>query len=280
MKSCNVCIIRPEGYLWSSVFQEMAELIAFSIEDNGYQVKISENFLDTSALNIMIGCHLADISLIPQIPKNTIIFNTEQIGQGPQIWNERVIKFVDKFESWDYSLENIIKLKSLGIKQPKLFQFGYHPKLERLSNSQKEIDVLFYGSITPSRLNVLNAIEASGLKLKKIFGLFGAERDYYIERSKIILNLHQHDSKIFEIVRVHYLMNNSKVVVTQCDHDSKIDANYQDGVILSSHENIPNACLAAVQSNDILLNFEKKSLQTIKKLNSVQIMKNLLSEQN
>ena len=119
-----------------------------------------------------------------------------------------------------------------------------------------------------------------GMQVTRLQGVFGAERDKYIARSKIVLNLHLYETKVFEIVRVHYLMNNSKVVVTQCDHDSKIDANYQDGVILSSHENIPNACLAAVQSNDILLNFEKKSLQTIKKLNSVQIMKNLLSEQN
>lgn len=278
MKSCNVCIIRPEGYIWSSVFQEMAELIAFSLQDNGYRTKISENFLDTSALNIIIGCHLADVSIIPRVPSNTIIFNTEQIGQGSEIWNQRILSFVSKFESWDYSIDNIYKCINLGIKPPKLFKFGYHPKLERLKNSPKEIDVLFYGSITPARLNVLNAIEEKGLKLIKIFGLFAADRDKYIEKSKIILNLHQHDSKIFEIVRAHYLMNNSKAIISQYDHNTKIDPDYKDGIILSSYKTIPDTCLAAIKSNDILHDFEKKSLETIKKIDSIEIMRNMLSD--
>ena len=45
---------------------------------------------------------------------------------------------------------------------------------------------------------------------------FGAGlRDDLIARAKVVLNINKHQAKIFEIVRVSYLMANAKAVVLQ-----------------------------------------------------------------
>lgn len=273
----NICIIRPSGYIWSSVFHEMAELLAFSLQDNGYTAQINENKIFNNTKNIIISCHLLEKSESTQIPSDSIIFNTEQVGIGSELWNQRILHFLQEFQSWDYSIHNIEKIEKIGIRPPRHFKFGYHSKLARIeSDKNKDIDVLFYGALTPARNLTLKQIEASGIKVRKIYGLFGAERDAYIARSKIIINLHQHDSKIFEIIRAHYLMNNSKAIITQCDHDTKIDPDYRDGMILASHDEIVDKCFATIQSPNVIKEYEDRSLQTIMRLDSKKIIRELL----
>lgn len=278
MSAFNICIVRPQGYVFSSVFFELADLIAFSLQDNGHTVQIKENYFDAGAQNLLIGVHLVDVQLASHIPRGTIIINTEQIGMGPEIWNERVLHFLKLFPSWDYSQENIAALEQLGIKSTKFFRIGYHPRLNRIpSDVPKDIDVLFYGSMTQVRVATLNAIEKRGLKVARLFGVFGQERDRCIARSKVVLNLHQHSAKIFEIVRVHYLMNNKKAVISQLDADTKIDARYSEGLILASDEDIVATCALVVRSQGLINEYEQRALDAIMKFDSVQIMREMLA---
>lgn len=273
MEKFNICIVRPPAYRWSSVFFELAELIAFSLQDNGYLTQVTENHLAPTGMNLIIGCHLMDVSVTPQIPSDTIILNTEQLGVGLDIWNQRILHFVQRFASWDYSADNIVKFKKLGIAEPKWLKFGYHPKLNRItSTTDKDIDVLFYGNLNEPRLQILNEIERRGARVAKLFGVFGTERDAYIARSKLVLNLHQHQTKVFEIVRVHYLMNNSKAIVSQCDADTKIDPNYMDGLLLADYDSLVDKCLAAIESAPLLQACEQRSLATLKQFDAVSII--------
>jgi hypothetical protein len=65
------------------------------------------------------------------------------------------------------------------------------------------------------RVRVLNDLEASGLIVKRLFGVYGSERDRYIARSKVVLNMHFYDPGVFEMARVSYLLTNSKCVVSE-----------------------------------------------------------------
>ena len=51
----NVCIIKPAGYLHSGAFSELAELIAYSLEDLGYESSISLNETYTDSRNIILA---------------------------------------------------------------------------------------------------------------------------------------------------------------------------------------------------------------------------------
>ena len=53
----------------------------------------------------------------------------------------------------------------------------------------------------------LNNLTKKNIKIKCLFGVYGKERDDWISKSKLVLNMHMYDSKIFEIIRVFYLFH-------------------------------------------------------------------------
>jgi hypothetical protein len=120
------------------------------------------------------------------------------------------------FRVWDYSEENIRFLKERGIKALHL-PVGYHQSLEQVPQGRpKDIDVLFFGSIGERRQKVLNILlHEKKVRLHALFGVYGRERDEFIARSKIILNIHYYPAKIFEAVRISYLLNNRCFVVSE-----------------------------------------------------------------
>ena len=217
----NICIIKPKNYPHSDAFWELAELLTYSLRDleNDVVMCISEIFADRQ--NILFGAHLlTDFDL----PPSTIIFNTEQLSNGSEKWVQRIIDLGKKYIIVDYDDNNIKFLQQNGCKKVHKFQIGFHEKLNRIPHRKnKDIDVLFYGSAKERRRNLLNEISNSGLKVKHLFGVYGAQRDEYISRAKIVLNCHHFEAKIFEIVRVHYLVNNNIPVVSELHPETKIE---------------------------------------------------------
>jgi len=205
----TIHIVTPPQYQHSETFRELAEGFKEGFAELGYVVPI------TTVLNsdrpLVLGAHL-----LPELPTNAIIYNTEQVGS---FWfTPTYIELLRTHEVWDYSEENIDKEKRLLQIEAKYCPVGYEPVLTRipqLPEEKQDIDVLFYGSPTPRRVPILKAIEDAGLKLQTLFGVYGAERDYYIARSKIVLNLHAYDDSPFEIVRVSYLWANRKCMVSE-----------------------------------------------------------------
>jgi len=236
----NICIIKPKNYPHSDAFWELAELLTYSLRDleNDVVMCISEIFADRQ--NILFGAHLlTDFDL----PPSTIIFNTEQLSKGSEKWVQRIIDLGKKYIIVDYDDNNIKFLQQNGCKKVHKFQIGFHEKLNRIPHRKhKDIDVLFYGSAKERRRNLLNELSNSGLKVKHLFGVYGAQRDEYISRAKIVLNCHHFEAKIFEIVRVHYLVNNKIPVVSELHPDTKIEPFWNSIITGVKFENIAAEC--------------------------------------
>ena len=236
----NICIIKPKNYPHSDAFWELAELLTYSLRDleNDVVMCISEIFADRQ--NILFGAHLlTDFDL----PPSTIIFNTEQLSNGSEKWVQRIIDLGKKYIIVDYDDNNIKFLQQNGCKKVHKFQIGFHKKLNRIPRRKnKDIDVLFYGSAKERRRNLLNEISNSGLKVKHLFGVYGAQRDEYISRAKIVLNCHHFEAKIFEIVRVHYLVNNNIPVVSEFHPETKIEPFWSSIINGVQFENIAAEC--------------------------------------
>jgi hypothetical protein len=148
MKSINICLIKPDNYIHSYAFMELSELIYFSLKDLGCEATLMFNQVEPNAKNILIGCHLLDPKFLDQVPKSTIILNTEQIYSDTTSWNNTIFKWAANFEVWDYSTRNIEKLEEIGVNKAKLFKIGFQKELARFDKSkQKDVDVLFYGSL-------------------------------------------------------------------------------------------------------------------------------------
>jgi hypothetical protein len=143
-------------------------------------------------------------------------------------------------------------------------KIGFQRELARLdSSTPKEIDVLFYGSVNERRKVILDGLEAKGLKVKVLFGVYGKDRDEWIERSKVVLNHHYYESQIFEIVRVFYLLTNSVAVVGEVNEATSIDAMYQDGILAARYEDLVDSCVELVRNPQLRDQIQLKALQAI-----------------
>ena len=277
----NVCIIKPAGYLHSGAFTELAELIAYSLEDLGYDSSISLNETFTDSRNIIIGAHLLDTTHIKEIKSrfpSTVILNTEQVINISEHWSNSLFEWIANFETWDYSNSNINFLKSQGITDIKFLSIGYHPKLTRIKKSEiQDIDILFYGSMNDRRLQVINKLKSCSINVNLIFGVYGEKRDNLISRSKIVLNLHRYDLKIFEIVRVFYLMTNSKAVVSEVAQDTDINPIYMGGIYSTDYDCIAESCNELLQNSYMREKVERKTFQLITQYPQRQFTKLVLA---
>lgn len=174
-----------------------------------------------------------------------IAYQTEQIRSECNWVSKDYVNLLRTCEVWDYSRENIKALKTHGI-NAKFVPIRYMPcmtKFTSLPDSEKDIDVLFYGSTNARRIKILNDLRAAGVKTSKIFNVYGAERDAYIARSKIVLNMHFFENGIFEIFRCAHLFAHSKCVVSEFGCDSDLDTMYGPSAVLSYTKDIVETCL-------------------------------------
>jgi hypothetical protein len=174
------------------------------------------NELAKDRINIILGYHLltfsetiASYSYIP--------YQLEQLSAGEIVLSDNMKNVLSHGTAvWDYSLENIEFLRGHGIEASHL-PVGYHSSLEQIDQDMdKDVDVLFFGSLGARRAGIIDRLEKNGsLRVVKLFGVYGRERDEMIARSKIVLNVHFYSAMIFEAVRVSYLMNNRCCVVSE-----------------------------------------------------------------
>ena len=148
----------------------------------------------------------------------------------------------------------------------KHFKIGYQKELTRLNNLKvKDVDVLFYGSMNERRKKIIDKLIDNGMKVKTLFGVYGKERDSWIERSKVVLNHHFYNSHIFEIVRVFYLLTNSIPVVGEVNDSTSIDDMCREGIYQSKYENLVEACLEIVKNQDLREKIQQKAFESISK---------------
>ena len=199
MKNCfNVTIVKPANYVHSLAFWEFAESISQSLIELGYFAELSVNNFKSGYRNIVFGSHLLSNDDVHRLPTDTVIVNTEPLVNNNISWNPLIIEFARHYEVWDYSIESKKYLEGAGARNVRHLEIGYQKKLDRIVHSkQKDIDILFYGSINERRKILLDKLIAAGLKVVAIFGVYGAERDSYIARAKIVLNLHLRSSYIW-----------------------------------------------------------------------------------
>jgi len=232
----NIGLIKPSGYIHASAFEEVSDSLIHAFYELGFIVKTSENSLIDDGVNIILGAHLLSEEDMAIIPECSIIYNFEQITDDPACLTPALLALYNRHDIWDYSQKNITALRKKGItSRITHVPVGYAEILTKIAKAPvQDIDVLFYGSINERRRIVLDQLEQAGLKVERLFGVYGEERDKYIARSKIVLNMHYYESKIFEHVRVSYLLANRKAVVSEISDLADINTDLQNAVAMVS----------------------------------------------
>ena len=276
MGKFQITLIRPQGYLHTEAFREIAETLQFGLRSLGHTASIEENVFHPEATNVILGAHLFPPDQSQTIPAGSIIYNLEQLG-GAQL-QTAYYALAGRHQIWDYDLRNIAKWKTLNCAYPPVHvPIGYVPELTRITPAPtQDIDVLFYGSLNERRNRILNDLRHTGIKVHTVFGLYGHERDELIARSKIVLNIHFYETQIFEMIRVSYLLANSKAVVTESSSDTAIEKGLCDCVTAVPYEYLVARCRSLLQHEEERRKLEVRGFQWFSQRKESDILNNAL----
>ena len=275
----KINIVRPDGE-FSGIFLELAELMYYSIRELGYEVEVSISKVKSKSVNLIIGIFYSQ-EFWQEVPDSSIVINTEPLlARATEIgWTQTLFQLANRFEIWDYDPRNLRILREVGFNNTRLMKLGYQSELERITNhpdSDRSIDVLFYGSLNHRRNLVLDKVVESGLVSHKFFGIFGSVRDEMIARSKMVINLHYNEVGVFEIIRYQYLLNNGVAIVPEIGPETSIDPIYLDFFVGVPYLELVDRCVWLKENPDELLNLRERSLTEFKKTPHVVYMEELL----
>lgn len=212
----TIAVVSPPGYVHCRVFDEIALGLQGGFAELGMDVPIvSYTGQEIKGKPIVLGANVLPAFPTLRLPPRSIVFNLEQVGADSDWMGAEYLTLLRTHEVWDYSHENIERLALHGVCNARYCGIGYAPGLRRIAPAEEDVDVLFYGSIFGRRVPILQTIEATGVRVQKLFGVYGAQRDAWIARSKIVLNVHAYTTQTFEIARVSYLWANQKCVLSE-----------------------------------------------------------------
>jgi len=209
----NVCILQPVGYEHSLVFLEAAQNVYYTLLRRGYEVSFRKNRIAADAVNIVFGAHLIEPCRMDVVlGSNCIVFNTEQMQSDSSFVGDSYRDILRGHYVWDYSATNAIH-SDVGTS---LFHFTYVPELDRIRKARLPgLDLVFYGSLNDRRREILAALEARGLRVGAVTGLYGADRDQHIANARCVLNTHFYDSRVFQQIRCFYPLTSGIPVVSE-----------------------------------------------------------------
>jgi hypothetical protein len=226
LKNFTVWIVQPPGYPHARALVEHAHSITSALRKLGHAVHFepggSGDIRNSKAGHaglgrlIVFGAHLVpDVPL----PADAIVYNAEQARVVTTV--PHYIATLKRQAVWDYSNHNVSSLRALGVERITRCRVGYVADAPMLPKLTEDVDVLFVGSVNDRRKSVIDKLstmtlaDGSPLIVKSLFGVYGAERDHWYARAKVVLNVHYYEPGIFEIFRCAHLFANSKCVVTE-----------------------------------------------------------------
>ena len=206
-----------------------------------YDFKLLENNTDT-----IIICNITSINdelldIFEKYNSKKIIINTEYYE------NFNISKYFDfinnkpNFYLFEYNILNINYIKNtnknidyhfIPLCYDSFLEDYYNSRIVKKNYNEKDIDILFFGSINKRREKILNSLKRK-YKLaiyKKYSNNSNTELCNLIERSKIVLNIMYYDNNIiFDYYRNSFILSTRTLLITE--KSSSKDYIIEDGLI-------------------------------------------------
>jgi hypothetical protein len=246
MSRYSIWIVSPPNYPHSQCFDEVAIGLDAAFRAVGLKAGIVREPSQLGDITVVLGSNLLPGTTVPT-GRRLVLFNLEQITPKSPWLTAEYLSLLGRYPVWDYSESNITELARIGIRAQHC-GIGYMPELTRIASAQEDINVLFVGSLNERRAAVLKQIVAQGATVDARFNVYGAARDALIARSKIVLNLHFYETRVFEVVRVSYLLANKKCVVSEIGTDRPFERQFEPGVAFAPYHKLAETCIQLLQN--------------------------------
>lgn len=204
-------VVLPE-FKWRKCLADLADCLADGLRRAGHSVEQSSAFAQGTEIEIALGAHEPHVEL-PGYP--VVIYQTEVPSSGwfTSGYKERL---AGALAVWDAAPEfrTPVPASRLSVVAPGLFG-------EPAPAVPKDIDILFYGSLSERRLAILGKLVAAGMSPSVHFGVFGATRDRLIDRAKLVVDIKQHEGDPNDSTRTFLLDSRGACVLSENDPDPR-----------------------------------------------------------
>lgn len=268
----NLVNLSKFGGQGPAVFLDTIDSVSDMLQGIGYQTKITSNVILNDAINILWGVGSVFSPTYDEIaaiatPKNSIIFNMEQMSSNSTLVTAEYIDFLSKYTVLDYNQLNLSRLNELpgfiGYEFPLIPSKNFISDYPRPNSFDKKFDFGFYGIVNQRRQEILKEILSRGLTVKIISGAYGSQLPLEILDCKAILNLHFYESSIFEVARCLRPVAMGVPIISE---KSKIPNSVDwtnSGIHFVENENFVNYCVDVIRSESKLLESAQQSFRFI-----------------
>lgn len=258
------------------VFAEAVEALTWGLRGLAHEVE-SSTYPVRGACNIILAPHLLlasdeNVSIEP----GTIVYNAEPS------WSPLFLRSLRLLGNrhcvvWDYSPSSTEFLRGLGI-PARTVPFAWCPSLAREPSPlahPRHVDVLWIGSLSPRRERVLAELARlapEGFAIKRLFNCYGRERDHWIVRSKVLLNVHYWDEGGCEDLRIIHAASNAVAVVSE----GEPEAGRAEWASWRPYEDLAAECVRLVE-RDGWMEQAARGYHAIRLHNAVSILREALA---
>ncbi|MCY0899235.1 MAG: hypothetical protein OWU33_09955 [Firmicutes bacterium] len=224
-------------------YRDVADIVRWGLKDLGRPASIVSRPTGVGE-TIVLGAHWLRDSDWTKLAENAILYNLDPVGHGALWPDPLTLARFGRHRLWDYSRCNSDVWRRLGLSRVTFVPIGYADPLTRVDRllAASDIDVLFYGSMSPRRAAMLDMVRDRGIHLVVRQNLWGRERDALVARSKLVLIPHFFEKPaIFEMARAVFLWANHKAVVAEVGPETEIDADLRSAVWGVPYPEIPHA---------------------------------------
>jgi hypothetical protein len=292
MAHYNVTLIYPPAYRFAYLLTDICRFFAFGLRELGHRADITVNHMDNAATNVIVGTHLmtaANVAAVTAQPTRYIALESELLSLGAS--GEVVSSFQgDAFAPtlgplfaraeavWDPFHANIAMLRRLGVPAQRikfLSTYGYAADMHEIRHrpwDEKDIDVLFFGSVTERRAALLSQLERR-MRVVAILDAPAAFRNDLIARAKLNVNLNATDGYThMPLTRVSYLLNNAGVIVSE-----PVDTNPELHPMISftPKERLVEACMSLLV-DPATAELGEKRLEQFKQLPMAEALRTII----
>ena len=232
-------------YLPFQLYRECLTKVIKEVYNNTIELIYDFKLLENNNKTIII-CNITSINdelldILEKYNSKKIIINTEYYE------NFNISKYFDfinnkpNFYLFEYNILNINYIKNtnknidyhfIPLCYDSFLEDYYNSRIVKKNYNEKDIDILFFGSINKRREKILNSLKRK-YKLaiyKKYSNNSNTELCNLIERSKIVLNIMYYDNNIiFDYYRNSFILSTRTLLITE--KSSSKDYIIEDGLL-------------------------------------------------
>jgi SAM-dependent methyltransferase len=213
----HIALMQPAGQVHALALLDAARYARFQLRRFGGEVTLCKNRLREDAVNLVFGAHQG---FAPEWLERhaCVFFNLEQLGEGGATLDPAYLELLKRSAVVDYDGANraVYAARADDVPLVPILHAPYLERADALPLEERQIDLLFIGTMNERRKRFIERIEACGLTVAAFdHPVYGQERDDFIRQARAVINCHYYPSSRFEQVRVAHCLSLGTPVISE-----------------------------------------------------------------